>query len=105
MLKKLENKLKELGKVAIAYSGGIDSSFLLYIANTVLSKKNVIAVIANGSMIPRKDYDEAIQFLVENEFQYKDKITNIIRRCLKNQERAARKPSWPSSPSQWLHYY
>ena len=72
MLKKLENKLKELGKVAIAYSGGIDSSFLLYIANTVLSKKNVIAVIANGSMIPRKDYDEAIQFLVKNEFQYKE---------------------------------
>ena len=29
VLEKLENKLKELKKVAIAYSGRIDSSFLL----------------------------------------------------------------------------
>lgn len=71
MLDKLENRLKELEKVAIAYSGGIDSSFLLYVANKVLPKENVLAIIANGSMITRKDYNEAIEFLIENKFQYR----------------------------------
>lgn len=70
MLEKLEKKLNELGKVAIAYSGGIDSSFLLFIANKVLPKENVVAIIANGIMMPKKEYDEAIDFLKENNFKY-----------------------------------
>ena len=66
----LEKYLKTLKKVAIAYSGGIDSSYLLFTANKVLSKNQVLAVIANGIMVPRKDYEEAITFLKENHFQY-----------------------------------
>ena len=66
----LEDYLKKLKKVAIAYSGGIDSSYLLFVANKVLSKEQVLAVIANGIMVPRKDYEEAIAFLKENHFQY-----------------------------------
>lgn len=66
----LEEYLKTLGKVAIAYSGGIDSSYLLCVANKVLPKQNVIAIIANGIMVSRKDYKEAINFLKENNFQY-----------------------------------
>lgn len=72
MLKKLEKRLKELERVAIAYSGGIDSSFLLYVANQALPKENVIAIIANGNMLTRKDYVEAIKFLKENKFNYKE---------------------------------
>ena len=68
--KELEEYLKTLKKVAIAYSGGIDSSYLLFVANKVLSKEQVLAVIANGIMVPRKDYEEAIAFLKENHFQY-----------------------------------
>ncbi len=66
----LEEYLRTLEKVAIAYSGGIDSSFLLFVANKVLPKNQVLAVIANGIMVPRKDYEEAIHFLKENKFQY-----------------------------------
>ena len=66
----LEKNIQSLGKVAIAYSGGIDSSYLLYVANQVLPQENVIAIIANGIMMARKDYEEAIQFLKENNFQY-----------------------------------
>ena len=68
--KQLEEYLKTLKKVAIAYSGGIDSSYLLFVANKVLSKEQVLAVIANGIMVPRKDYEEAIAFLKQNHFQY-----------------------------------
>lgn len=70
MLEKLENRLKELNNVAISYSGGIDSSFLLYVANKVLPKENVLAIIANGCMMSKTDYNEAIEFLNENKFQY-----------------------------------
>ena len=68
--KELEEYLKTLKKVAIAYSGGIDSTYLLFIANKVLPQNQVLAVIANGIMVPRKDYEEAIAFLKENHFQY-----------------------------------
>ena len=72
MLNKLEERLKKLGKVAVSFSGGIDSSFLLYVANKVLGRENVLAIIANGEMVPRNDYKEAIEFLKENDFLYKE---------------------------------
>lgn len=78
MLEELENRLKELEKVAIAFSGGIDSSFLVYFANKVLSRENVIAIIVNGQMIPRKDYKEAIEFLQKNNFQYKEIDCDVL---------------------------
>lgn len=78
MIEKLEQKLKELNKVAIAYSGGIDSSFLLYTANKVLGKENVLAIIANGQMIPRKEYNDAIEFLKENEFTYREILVDCL---------------------------
>lgn len=70
MKQKLEKKLKELEKVVISYSGGIDSSFLVKFAKEILGKEKVLAIIANGEMIPRKDYKEAIKFLAENEISY-----------------------------------
>lgn len=70
MIEDLKQELLKLKKVAVAYSGGIDSSFLLYISNMVLGKENVIAVIGNGVMIPRKDYNQAIEFVKVNNFQY-----------------------------------
>ena len=72
VFKKLEKRLKELGKIAVAFSGGIDSSFLLFSANKVLGKENVLAIIGNRQMIPRKDYKEAIEFLKENDFNYRE---------------------------------
>lgn len=71
MLENLEKELKNLQKIAIAYSGGIDSAFLVFVANKVLGKENVLAIIADGQMLPRKDYKEAIEFLEQNSFNYK----------------------------------
>ena len=42
----LENTLRRLGRVLIAYSGGVDSSFLLYAAVKTLGADNVLAVTA-----------------------------------------------------------
>ena len=66
MLESLEKELKNLKKVAIAYSGGIDSAFLVFVANKILGKNNVLAIIVNGQMVPRQDYKEAIETCFEN---------------------------------------
>lgn len=54
----LINNLKSLNKVAIAFSGGVDSSFLLYAASKALGE-NVIAITANSNVLPHGEFDEA----------------------------------------------
>ncbi len=68
MLERLKVELKKLKKVAVCYSGGIDSSFLLFFANKVLGKENVYGIIVNGQMVARSDYEDVIKFAKENEF-------------------------------------
>lgn len=74
----LEEYLKKLNKIAIAFSGGIDSSLLLFVANKVLGRENVLALIANGQMVSRKDNNEAIEFLKENKFNFKEIPFNCL---------------------------
>lgn len=45
----LKRILMECGKVAAAFSGGVDSTFLLCFASEVLGSENVIAVTAVAS--------------------------------------------------------
>lgn len=69
---KLINHLKKLNRVAICYSGGIDSAYLLTLANNVLDRKNVLALIAKGIMTAKNDYLEAINYLKNNNYDYKE---------------------------------
>ncbi|WP_041138668.1 ATP-dependent sacrificial sulfur transferase LarE [Beduini massiliensis] len=55
----LKKKLAAYQKVAIAYSGGCDSNFLLNVAILTLGKENVLAVLCVGDMMSKEDLAEA----------------------------------------------
>ena len=57
----LKNYLKELHTVAIAFSGGVDSAFLLKAAVDALGDR-VIAVTAASCLVPKRELDEATAF-------------------------------------------
>lgn len=58
-LKKLKTILKNLKSVVIAYSGGLDSTFLLKFAVDTLGRDNVLAVTARSETYPESEYREA----------------------------------------------
>ena len=58
-LDKLKRILKDLKRVVIAYSGGLDSTFLLKAAIDTLGKDNVLAVTARSETYPLSEYKEA----------------------------------------------
>lgn len=62
-LAKLQELLRSYGKVAVAYSGGVDSSFLLKAALDTLGKENVLAITILSSVTPREELAETETFL------------------------------------------
>lgn len=62
---KLKEYLRSLGKVVVAYSSGVDSTFLLKVAHDVL-KDNVLAVTLKSESFPEREYNESIQFCKDN---------------------------------------
>lgn len=61
-LNNLINYLKTLEKVAIAYSNGVDSTFLLDVAVEALGKENVLAITIASNLIPQNEVSEAVSF-------------------------------------------
>ncbi len=59
--KRLKEYLQEQGPVVIAFSGGVDSTYLLKVAQEVLGDR-VLAVTAKASAFSERDLREAIEF-------------------------------------------
>ena len=57
----LKNRLRELESVAIAYSGGVDSNFLLKVASDVLGDK-VIAITVHAMMHSNREIEESKEY-------------------------------------------
>jgi uncharacterized protein len=67
---KLEERLRSLGRLLVAYSGGVDSAYLAYAAHEVLGPK-MLAVLANSPSLARTQMEDALDFAHEQQFPVK----------------------------------
>ena len=60
-LQLLQEELRRLGSVLVAFSGGMDSTFLLQVAHLTLGEK-ALALTARSGVVPQRDLQEAEAF-------------------------------------------
>ena len=63
-LSELEEYIRRLGSLAVGFSGGVDSSFLLAVSHEVLGDR-AIAVTASDASLPERELKEARTFCEE----------------------------------------
>src|SRR4051812_35484057 len=86
----LEKRLVESGRLLVAYSGGVDSAYLAFVAHKVLGDK-MLAVIADSPSLARTQMQDATDFAREQqiplqviataEMEKPDYVRNDAMRC------------------------
>lgn len=89
-LTQLQNTLLEMGRVAVAFSGGIDSTFLLKVAHDILGE-NTTGITAVSASLPTHEKKEAAElaqligarhtFIESHELNDKRYLENPSNRC------------------------
>lgn len=71
--------LTQLGRVLVAYSGGVDSAYLAWAAHRALGK-NMLAVIADSPSLARTQLADALDFAQEQEIPIEVIATSELER-------------------------
>lgn len=89
-LQKLKDILAKMGEVVVAYSGGVDSAFLMKVAHDVLGEK-AYGVLAVSPTYPSREFDKAkevaahigtrIKIIETNELEDDKFRNNPVNRC------------------------
>jgi len=66
---RLEDYFLELGDAAIAFSGGVDSTYLLAVGAKVLKKK-IIALTVKTPYVPDRELEESVSFCSEMDIRH-----------------------------------
>jgi len=90
-LEELRRKIGEKENLLVAFSGGVDSGFLLKVAHDVLGKERVLAVTVDSELFPRRELADLKDFLKHTDLSHKivrfswqridDFVKNPYNRC------------------------
>lgn len=88
---KLKDIIKKYKSAIIAFSGGVDSTFLAYVANEILGKDNVLLVTAKSETYPDSEFKSAKKlakkfnfnwiYIKTDELNIKNFKKNPVNRC------------------------
>lgn len=70
-LSRLENYIRQLDRVIVAFSGGVDSALLAFLARKELGKSQMIAITGDSAGVPSRDREFVRDFCAEHDIPQK----------------------------------